>query len=200
MHYVTRDLGEYDGDLGGLYQSKNLNTVFFALRVLTEEGFLCYCERENNFEKSRYELAEALQSVCAKTGLMGRWQTIRTTPHVVCDTGHNVGGWEYISRQLQQVTCRHMHIVFGIVSDKDINSIMDMLPAQATYYFTKASTPRATNENAVQAIAERHGLKGNAYSTVDEAYKAALDKAEPDDFIFVGGSSYVVGDFLKTCV
>lgn len=198
MHYVTAHLGEYTGDLGGLYQPKNLNTSLHALRVLTERGFLCYCEREINFEKCRMELQAALENVCALTGLKGRWQTVSNAPRVVCDTGHNIGGWQYISQQLKTVKCHHMHIIFGMVSDKDINSIMQLMPHDATYYFTKANTPRALSETAVQTFAIRHGIEGKAYPTVDQAYKAACAAATTDDFIFVGGSSYVVGDFLKS--
>ena len=200
MHYVTAHLGEYTGDLGGLYQQHNLNTVFFALRVLTEKGYLCYCETEQNFEKSRYELEEALKNVAAHTGLMGRWQTVSTAPRVICDTGHNVGGFQYISQQLRQVQCHQMHIVFGMVDDKDVNGVLELLPQNAVYYFTKATSKRAINETALQAIAMQHGLSGISYPSVSEAYSAATNAATPDDFIFIGGSSYIVGDFLKNCI
>lgn len=190
MHYATRHYGELTGDLGGLYQQHNTNTVLHAVRVLTGDG---------HYKIGRKILREALRDVCGKTGLMGRWQTVRDLPRVVCDTGHNVGGWQYLSRQLQQVKCRRMHIVFGMVSDKDINTVMDLLPRHADYYFTKASTPRAVSEQVVRDTAASHGLIGKAYPTVSEAYKAALACASDADFVFVGGSSYVVGDFLKNC-
>ena len=141
-----------------------------------------------------------MKNVADSTGLMGRWQIIRHSPKVVCDTGHNVGGWQYISKQLGMVQCQKMHIIFGMVNDKDINSVLTMLPKGAVYYFTKAHTSRAVSEKSVQALALNYGLEGNAYPTVREAYKAAQDSASHDDFIFVGGSSYVVGDFLKTCI
>ena len=200
MFYKTRHLGDYQGDLGGIYQGKNLNTVFHALRVLTEKGYLCYCEKEQNFEKSRYELEEALKNVVANTGLMGRWQVVNNNPKVVCDTGHNVGGWQYLSRQLSTVQCQQMHIVFGMVDDKDINTVLDLLPRHAKYYFTKAHSKRALSERSVQALALQHGISGNSYPTVAEAYKVAFKSASPNDFIFIGGSSYVVGDFLKNCL
>lgn len=190
MHYGTRHYGELTGDLGGIYQQKNVNTVLHVIRVLTAKG---------HWKIGRRILREALRDVCGKTGLMGRWQTVREQPRVVCDTGHNVGGWQYLSRQLQQVECRRMHIVFGMVSDKDINTVMDLLPRHADYYFTKASTPRAVSEQVVCETAASHGLTGKTYPTVSEAYKAALACASDADFVFIGGSSYVVGDFLKNC-
>lgn len=200
MHYVTRHLGEYDGELGGIYQQKNLNTALFALRELTKQGFLCYCEQPENIEKCSYELQEAISHIIGHTGLMGRWQTVRQSPRVVCDTGHNVGGWQYLSQQLKTVECRKMHIVFGMVDDKDIEGVLSLLPKDAVYYFTKAHTKRAMKENTLQLLATRHGLSGTCYPTVREAYEAALHQASHDDFIFVGGSSYVVGDFLRAFV
>jgi len=200
MHYETRHLGSYDGDLGGIYQQKNLNTALFALRALTKEGYLAYCEKEENLKKCSVELQNALESVTILTGLMGRWQVVRKSPKVVCDTGHNVGGWQYISKQLKAVHCRKMHIVFGMVNDKDIRGVLEMLPQDAIYYFTEAHTPRAISHTSLKSLASGFGLKGSSFATVREAYRTALDAAETDDFVFVGGSSYVVGDFLKTCL
>jgi dihydrofolate synthase/folylpolyglutamate synthase len=110
-----------------------------------------------------------------------------------------VGGWQYISKQLGQVQCHTMRIVFGMVDDKDIEGVLELLPKQAVYYFTKADSKRAMSEDTIQALAARHGLEGTAYPTVREAYESALKEAAENDFIFVGGSSYVVGDFLRTC-
>lgn len=198
IHYVTRIFGDLDGDLGGIYQPKNLNTLMPVLKVLTDRGFLASCYSEAAIQKYVNELKEALAHVAQRTGLTGRWQVVRkNAPKVVCDTGHNVGGWQFLSKQLQQVECRQMHIVFGMVDDKDIDGVLELLPQQATYYFTKADNHRAFNEKVLQTKACRHGLKGNTYPTVPEAYQTALKAASDDDFIFVGGSSYVVGDFLK---
>ena len=141
-----------------------------------------------------------MKNVASLTGLMGRWQIIGQTPKVVCDTGHNVAGWQYLSRQLAIVPCKQMHIVFGMVDDKDINGVLELLPKQAIYYFTKPNSHRAFNEHSIQALAANHGLTGKTYSTVHEAYKAAMENVDRDDFVFIGGSSYVVGDFLKTCI
>ena len=131
---------------------------------------------------------------------MGRWQVIQNTPKVVCDTGHNVGGWQYLSAQLSSVSCQSMHIIFGMVDDKDINGVLDLLPKNAQYYFTKANNHRALNETVLSDLASKHGLVGKTYSSVFEAYNAAKAVASNNDFIFVGGSSYIVGDFLKSCL
>ncbi len=200
MHYKTRRMGEFDGDLGGLYQSKNMNTILTVFHILAVNGYLSYSETEKSIEKSQYELHEAMRMVGKKTGLMGRWQTIQTCPMVVCDTGHNVGGWEYLSKQLEMVKCQQLHIVFGMVNDKDIKGVMNLLPKKAVFYFTKPQSSRALNEKTVQILAAGHNLKGTSYPTVQEAYKAAKEAASIDDFIFIGGSSYLVGDFLKTCI
>ena len=191
MRYETHHVGMLDGDLGGIYQQKNLNTVLHTLKVLVDIGYL-YIPGPNCIE-----LNNGIKNTCLNTGLMGRWQTVQQTPRVVCDTGHNVGGWQYLSRQLAMVKCEKMRIVFGMVNDKDINSVLELLPKQAIYYFTKADTKRALNEQSVRLLAVNHGLSGNCYPTVDEAFSAALEEAGDNDFIFVGGSSYVVGDFLK---
>ena len=194
MHYETKHVGIFDGDLGGIYQQKNLNTVLYTLKMVEKLGYLCFPGR------NCIELHNGVGKVCSNTGLMGRWQTIQQKPHVVCDTGHNVGGWQYLSRQLAMVKCEKMHIVFGMVNDKDIDSVLELLPKQAIYYFTKANTKRALNEQSVRLLAVNHGLSGNCYPSVDEAYRAAIGQAGDNDFVFIGGSSYVVGDFLKNCI
>ena len=200
MYYTTRLRITLKGDLGGIYQQRNLNTVLKTLEVLAHQGYLAEWTNDVDRDKWILELKSALSHVATSTGLMGRWQQVGKSPKVVCDTGHNVGGWQYLSRQLAMVQCQQMHIVFGMVDDKDINSVLDLLPKDAKYYFTKAHTKRALSETAVQSMAQQHGLTGDAYPSVNEAYKAALAAASANDFIFVGGSSYVVGDFLKNCL
>lgn len=200
IHYVTKMFGELDGDLGGLYQPKNLNTVMHVLEALVKQGFLTQYDNEKTHKTCHYELQESLKNVAANTGLMGRWQIIQTSPQVICDTGHNVGGWQYLSQQLKAIRCHQLHIVFGMVNDKDINGVLELLPEHAIYYFTQPHSPRAMNATTLQSMAARKNLSGNTYPTVREAYKAAKNAATKEDFIFVGGSSYVVGDFLKTCI
>ena len=188
MHYTLTDATAFTGELGGLCQAKNTNTVLHALCQLKQQGIL-----------DRIDYAP-FQNVCADTGLMGRWQKLREEPVVVCDTGHNVGGWEYLSRQLANVDCRQMHIVFGMVSDKDVASVFSMLPQGAHYYLTKAQTHRAIPEARLLQLAQDRGLDAKTYPTVSEAYQAAMSQAAPDDFVFIGGSTYVVADFMRNAL
>ena len=197
MLYHTRNNGDLHGDLSGSYQEKNMNTSLAAVYQLVRSGYLCECQKPHNLEKSRKEMLYAINHVAEMTGLMGRWQVIQQNPKVVCDTGHNVGGWQYLSKQLEQQQCQQMHIIFGMVSDKDVNSVLELLPKNAIFYFTKADNHRAINETDLQHLAAQHGLKGESYPSVHEAYTQCMKNALRDDFIFVGGSSYVVGDFLK---
>ena len=198
--YHTLHYGELKGELGGLYQTKNTNTVLCAIRQLEQLGILCRCTVPENQHQCQEEINDALLHVCQLTGLQGRWQTIRRNPLVICDTGHNLAGWEYLSRQLKEVKCRHMHIVFGMVDDKDVDNVMKLLPTNASYYFTKADNHRAISEHVLLEKGLQNGLSSSAFDTVEEAYRTAFDTASTDDFIFVGGSSYVVADFLKKCI
>lgn len=185
MRYVTSYDIVFYGDLSGIYQAKNTNTVLHAMMQLAAQGIL----KTINYEAFRH--------VGESTGLMARWQTLQTNPTIVCDTGHNTGGWQYLSEQLKNVHCRQMHIVFGMVSDKDVSTVMAMLPKDAIYYFTKASTHRAIPEERIMEIGTTLGLKGHCFPTVKEAADAALRAASSDDFIFIGGSTYVVADYLS---
>ena len=200
MRYQMKHLGQLDGDLGGIYQKQNTNTACFALDELRKQGYLSGGLKGDTFIRTRFEIVDAIGNVAKMTGLMGRWQIVSQTPLVICDTGHNVGGWMYISRQLSSVQCQQMHIVFGMVDDKDIDKVLDLLPKHAKYYFTKAQNKRALKEKVVQEKAKAHGIVGNTYPTVNEAYKAAFRSSSANDFIFVGGSSYVVGEFLRDCI
>ena len=146
------------------------------------------------------EIRAGFKNVCATTGLMGRWQVVSKSPMVVCDTGHNTAGWQYLSRQLNEVKCKNLYIVFGVVEDKDVDGIMALLPKNATYFFTKAKNKRAVSEGVLKMLGQQLGLTGDAFPSVASAYAAAKSKAEADDFVFIGGSSYVVADFLKNCL
>lgn len=198
MHYKTKHLGEFTGELRGCYQAKNTNTVLVAMHQLIEAGYVCDSIEGTTRSQVTHELETAFSNVTAMTGLKGRWQVVRQNPTVVCDTGHNVAGWEYLSRQLSEVKCRQLRIVFGMVDDKDVYGVMSLLPKNATYYYTKGSTKRAFPETSLKVFGDQFGLHGECYATVGEAYQAAMSGATGDDFIFVGGSTYVVADFLKT--
>ena len=197
MLYQTAHYGTIQGELMGLYQEKNANTILTAVRQLEEMGYMYRFSDNFKSEVKGKEIAEGFMSVCETTGLKGRWQVLSKEPLVICDTGHNVGGWEYLSQQIAQVKCKKKHIVFGMVEDKDMEGVMALLPKDATYYFAKADNKRAVSETVLKFIGEQQGLTGEGYPTVAEAYHAAKKAAETDDFVFIGGSTYVVADLLK---
>ena len=198
--YVTRSYGTIVGELCGHYQAKNANTILWAIRKLEDLGYLYHFNDDLKHSAKGLEIKAGFKNVCATTGLMGRWQVISHSPTVVCDTGHNTAGWEYLSQQLNQVTCENMYIVFGVVEDKDVDGIMALLPKRATYFFTKANNRRALSEHVIQMMGQQLGLTGDCYPSVAEAYQAAKTKAKEGDFVFIGGSSYVVAEFLKNCL
>jgi len=186
--YQTRFFGDFVGELGGSYQEKNANTVLTAVMQLYNKGVI----------KNAESIVKGFANVCELTGLMGRWQKLQAKPLVICDTGHNVGGWTYLSQQIKRQQCAQKRIVFGMVDDKDLHAVMSMLPDDAIYYWTQPSTHRAFPAEKVAATANDYDLHGKIYPTVLEAYQAALHDAAQSDFIFVGGSSYVVADLLTS--
>ena len=185
--YQTKDYTNLKGELGGLCQQKNTNTLLSAIRALQEAGY--------NIKESH--VREGFAHVCSLTGLMGRWQKLQENPKMICDTGHNKAGIQYIVEQLSHQTYRQLHIVIGMVNDKDISGVLALLPKDAVYYFTKATVSRALSETEVQRLAGEAGLKGTAYPSVREAVQAAQASASPEDFIFVGGSTFIVADLLS---
>ena len=183
-----------DFELKGDYQAINLRTI------------LCAVAQMKNLELKIKKSPDQILSPSwgnrrglsiKNVGLMGRWQTLRTEPLVICDTGHNPAAWVYLAPQIAAQKCRQLRIVFGMVDDKDIDTVLAMLPKNAVYYFTQAASHRAIPADRVAEKAEAHSLHGTTYTTVAEAYRQALADAAPDDFIFVGGSSYVVADLLS---
>ena len=173
---------QYEFELKGSYQKKNLRTILCATKRLP------FIHPEH--------IQKGLTNVCKNTGLMGRWQTLSTNPLIICDTGHNVGGWKYLAPQISSVPCDRLHIVFGMVDDKDIRNVLSMLPKNAVYYFTQANNHRAIPAPQVGELAKEYGLSGNTYPTVAQAYEEAKSSASENDFIFIGGSSYIVADLL----
>ncbi|MDR0988139.1 MAG: bifunctional folylpolyglutamate synthase/dihydrofolate synthase [Prevotellaceae bacterium] len=172
-------------ELKGLCQSKNTRTLLTALPLLQAR----YDIREEH-------IRQGFAHVCELTGLMGRWQQLQSSPTLVCDTGHNVDGMTYIARQLRRQVCRRLRIIIGVAGDKDVAGILALLPDQADYYFTKASVKRALPEEELARLAAEAGLRGKTYPDVRTAVRAALQQSRPDDFVFVGGSSFVVADLL----
>lgn len=173
-------------ELKGLCQQKNTRTILTALPLLQKAGF--------RFDEN--DVRQGFAHVVELTGLMGRWQTLQHRPTLVCDTGHNVGGISYIATQLRQQHCHTLHIVMGMVNDKDIRGVLALLPQEAVYYFTKASVKRALPEEELARLAREAGLYGACYPDVPTAVRAAQEKSLPEDFIFVGGSSFIVADLL----
>jgi dihydrofolate synthase/folylpolyglutamate synthase len=200
INYYTKTFGIVSGELTGCYQEKNTNTILCAVQQLEKLGYMHPTKCAANTPSQNREVKQGFAHVCSLTGLKGRWQKLSDTPLTICDTGHNVPGWIYLSKQLKAVKCNHMHIVFGMVDDKDIQGVMELLPINATYYFTKANSKRAVSENVLKLYSQNYGLEGESYPDVKTAYEAAKAAAGNNDFIFIGGSSYIVADLLKNCI
>ena len=190
IHFAEEEVKEvhpdWEYELKGLYQEKNRRTLWAALPLLQESGY----------QISESDIQAGFAHVVELTGLMGRWQKLQEHPTVVCDTGHNVGGIQYIAEQLRRQVFRRLHIVIGMVNDKDVRGVLALLPREATYYFTQASVKRALPAGQLARLAAEAGLQGTCYPDVPSAVRAAQKESLPEDFIFVGGSSFIVADLL----
>lgn len=184
--YDCTGFGSLIVGLGGIYQQKNTATAITVTREL----------RKLHFSLPDSAVRRGFATVCETTGLQGRWQRLQTSPLVVCDTGHNEGGIRYIVEQLQALPCKTIRMVFGMVNDKDIHTVLGLLPRQAVYYFCRANIPRALPSEEMQRQAATFGLAGRAYPTVEAALDAAKREASADDVIFVGGSTFVVAEVV----
>jgi dihydrofolate synthase/folylpolyglutamate synthase len=174
----------YHLDLPGIYQAKNLLTVLEAAHQLHLRGW----KTDTNIIK------KALSEVKHLTGLHGRWEVIHLHPVVVLDVGHNVDGMAQIKKQIELSDYHHLHIVIGMVKDKQIDKVLELLPKYATYYFTKAQIPRALDPESLKQMAESYDLKGNVHKEVNTALRHALSHADKDDMILVCGSVFLVGE------
>ena len=186
FEYESSNWGTFHGELGGLCQEKNTATILSAIERLKERGFVITTEA----------VKRGFADVCRLTGLMGRWQKIGESPLAVCDAGHNIGGIRYVTEQLKAQECDTLRIVFGMVSDKDISAVLAMMPKNAVYYCTQANIRRAMPAEELEAKANGYGLTGSHYSDVMSAYNAAKSDSSTEDFIFIGGSCFVVADLL----
>ncbi len=173
-------------DLTGIYQQKNILAVLQAVNVLKENGF--YITDTN--------IRSALKNVKALTGIRGRWDVLNIKPLVVADTAHNKPGLVEVLRQINMQKFNKLHFVLGLVNDKDISGILDLLPKDAIYYFCKADIPRGLTSEVLRNAALAYNLNGNSYDTVKEAYNAALQAANTGDMIYIGGSTFVVAEVL----
>lgn len=195
-HFVDTNTAhpfEAYGELSGECQKKNGRTIYAAARML----------QQLNYHIEEHHIKEGLEQVVEKTHLMGRWQVLQQKPTLVCDTGHNVAGLSEIVKQLNllkaQKSYRQLHLVIGMMQDKDVAHVLELLPNHATYYLTEASVTRTLKAAALKEKAAAMGIHGEMYGSVIEAVRAALEKSLPEDLIFVGGSNFIVADLLAGC-
>lgn len=180
-----RNHKEYLSDLKGDYQKANKKTVLTALETLAEA-----------FPVSEEYLKKGFLNVIKNTGLLGRWQQIGTNPKTICDTAHNAHGLEVVMNQLKKEPFENLHIVLGVVNDKDLNAMLPLFPKNAYYYFSKPSVSRGLDEKILQEKATEFELIGNTFNSISEAYTAALQNASAKDFIYIGGSTFTVAEVL----
>lgn len=176
----------FDCELKGSYQTKNIKTVLASIAQLQKIGY----------DITEKNIKDGLLKVVDNTGLMGRWQTLSENPKVICDTGHNEAGIKEVVGQLATLKYRTLHFVFGVVNDKEIDSILVQLPKNAIYYFCQAKIPRALDAEELYKKATLHGLKGIVFGSVTEAISKAKKQAKENDLVFVGGSTFVVAEAL----
>jgi len=177
-------------DLRGTYQLKNIAGVLSSIDMLNKLGF--------SIDTS--SLIQGLSAVQPLTGLMGRWQTLATSPLTICDTGHNEDGWKEVINNLALTPYQQLHVVMGVMRDKDLSHMLTLLPKTATYYFCHPDFERALPAMHLRQTAQTYGLFGNAYTSIREAVRAAQQSANADDLIFIGGSTFVVAEALPLFV
>ncbi len=176
-----------ESDLGGIYQSKNLATVLQSFDVLNKHA---------NLNTSKKHIISGFKNVVKNTGLKGRWQIIGKNPTIICDSGHNTEAIKMLLKHLKKISYNRLHFIIGMMNDKNIEDFLTLLPGDAKYYFTNASIPRAIDANTLKDKAHRYNLHGEAYETVKKAFFYAKQNAKKDDLIFVGGSTFVVGEVI----
>jgi dihydrofolate synthase / folylpolyglutamate synthase len=175
-----------ESDLTGVYQLKNQKGVLQAIRILQDQDWVI----------NERDISEGLLHVVANTGLFGRWQKLNDKPRAYCDCAHNLNGLLVILDHLSTFNFEKLHIVLGVVNDKELDKILPIFPPEASYYFCRPDIPRGLDERELASVANKHGLKGNSYPSVQEAYQAALKNASPKDLVFVGGSTFVVAEVV----
>lgn len=175
----------YPCALQGDYQKYNKKTVLQAIEIL-----------KTNFLVSENHIKLGLQNVIRNTGLLGRWQVLQEKPVAVCDTAHNAHGLALVLSQIAQQRYETLHVVLGVVNDKDLDAILPLFPKNAIYYFSKPNIPRGLDAAILQEKAGEYGLVGCVYDSVAAAYKNALSNAHLNDFIYIGGSTFVVAEII----
>ncbi len=187
--YFASDLilDDFPSDLIGVYQISNKKTALQTLRILNSQ---------KEFEVSEAAIKTGYLNVVKNTGLQGRWQQLNSAPKVICDTAHNKHGLEIVLNQLKTEQFETLHFVFGVVNDKDLDEILPLFPKNTNYYFCKPNIPRGLDASILAKKALEFGLHGKVYNSVSEAYQNALQNARTTDFIYIGGSTFVVGEIL----
>ena len=186
MHFSGGGFNNIKSQLNVLAQEKNTRTVITAIKELTKIGYSITDDA----------VYTGFENVVMLTGLMGRWQQLSDKPRIICDTGHNSHGIKYIVEQLRNEQYDNLHIVFGMVNDKDVSSVLELMPKDAKYYFTRASIERALTPEEIEKKALVYGLRGDTYDNIKQAIDAAKQNADENDLIFIGGSSFIVADAL----
>jgi dihydrofolate synthase/folylpolyglutamate synthase len=184
IYFASDKQYDYESDLLGSYQEKNMSTAIHAVNVL--KGYVI----------SESHIIHGLKNVVQNTNFKGRWQILQHKPLVICDTAHNREGLSYVMNQLASLSFNKLHMVLGVVNDKKLDDILTLFPVKATYYFCKPNIPRGLHEVDLQSSAENFHLVGDAYGSVHEAYLKAISDAEIDDVVFVGGSTFVVAEVV----
>jgi len=184
IYFASDKQYDYESDLLGSYQEKNMSTAIHAVKLL--KGYVI---TENH-------IINGLKNVVQNTNFKGRWQILQHKPLVICDTAHNREGLSYVMNQLASLSFNKLHMVLGLVNDKKLDDILTLFPVKATYYFCKPNIPRGLHEVDLQSSAENFHLVGDAYGSVHEAYLKAISDAEIDDVVFVGGSTFVVAEVV----
>ncbi len=187
--YFASDLiaTAYPSDLIGDYQIHNKKTVLQTLTVLNQQ---------TNFKTTETDWEKGLAQVVKNTGLEGRWQQLGAAPKIICDTAHNTHGLSIVLNQIQKESFDRLHFVFGVVNDKDLDEVLPLFPKNAIYYFCKPNIPRGLEAAILAQKATPFGLNGKIYNSVSAAYENAKQNAQPTDFIYVGGSTFVVAEIL----
>lgn len=173
-------------DLKGMYQQLNLPAVLKTVELLRDMGW----------EIDEENMMRGLANARKMTGLMGRWQVLGYNPLLVCDTAHNAEGMKEVVQQMRQTPYEKLHVVLGLVKDKNPEKLLALLPSDAVYYFTRADIPRAMEEKDLARVAAEFGLAGSTFSSVSKAFDAARSQAGKNDMVFVGGSTFVVAEIL----
>ncbi len=187
IHFADQEISEvYECDLTGDYQKNNIKTVLQTIKILQNKPF----------HMSEDHIKNGLLNVVKNTGLKGRWQVLQEQPKIICDTAHNKEGLEYVVKQLMRESYDSLHLVFGVVNDKDVESLFSILPKDATYYFCKPNIPRGHDAEELYHKFIANDFNGNYFSSVREALKAAKDYASIDDLIYIGGSTFVVAEII----